>query len=341
MDADNSPTDADIARYAEMGAKLLVHHQMWMRCGGSNTYPPADYIPRNPADLARMVKSAHEKGMGVALYMRGVEPWALHMPYWEDLLTKDVDGLYVDWDTPLAIKSPLGVQQGCFKPCDEHFCAYDYFRYTKMLRKRVGEGGFLIGHCSSPVTYLALAVFDGYLAGECSEQRQHLHDSLDSHVFYTMKNCVGGTVIHMNKPNRKAMAYSAATGTSLQNDRGPLWLMWASVPMQDAVIYDSLTENLKVLEFSAKNIQGCVFRISREQCLITVANLGEKPAGGVMTIDMPAIGLVGEYGVTHMSVAKDGHNLKVREAGKTSGRIRIEKLAGYSFCAYKLNRKQV
>jgi len=73
---------------------------------------------------------------------------------------------------------------GCFRPTETHFHGYDYFRYTKMLRKRVGENGFLIGHTGACPTMLALAVFDGYLPGEFKEQKGRLLDSPEAHVLY-------------------------------------------------------------------------------------------------------------------------------------------------------------
>lgn len=333
-----APTNEEIDRQADMGAKILVHHQTWMRSGGSNTYPPADYIPRDADDLARMVAHAHSRGLRVALYMRGVEPWALNMPYWEQLLTRDLDGLYVDWNGPLFYrhKGGLGEHQGCFKPWDEHVAAYDYFRYTKMLRKRVGDGGLLLGHANMAMTFLAQAVFDGYLAGESDEQKEHLCDSLDAHVFYTMKNCCGGAVINYVGPPKRVRAMAAATGSTFMNERGPLWRMWDSIPMQGVRMFDSLTENLKVLEFDQPGFHGCVLRASRQQCLITVANLG-KAASGLMTIDMPTIGLVGTYRVTRMTGAANG-TIITQDAGTTTGCIQVERLEQDAFCGYKLER---
>ena len=120
------------------------------------------------------------------------------------------------------------------------------------------------------------------------------------------------------------------------NERGPLWRMWGSIPMDRVRVYDSLTENLKVLEFDRPDLHGCVFRASREQCLITVANLG-KATSGVMTIDMPSAGLVGTYHVTRMSGADDG-TLVMRDAGTTTGSVEIERLEQDAFRGYKLDR---
>ena len=333
-----SPSNEEIDRHAEMGAKILIHHQTWMRSGGSNSYPPADYVPKDPADLKRMVDHAHARGLRVALYMRGVEPWALNMPYWEQFLTKDWDGLYVDWNSPLFYRhhGGLGEHQGVFKPWDERFYGYDYFRYTKMLRKRVGEGGILLGHANMSMAFLSQAVFDGFQSGESLEQKDHLCDSLDSHVFYSMKNCCGGTIINYVGPPKRARAMSAATGTVFQNERGPLWRMWASVPMDRVRVYDSLTENVKVLSFDRGDFHGCVYRASREECLITVANLG-KAAAGVMEIDMAAVGLVGVYRVTEMRGSEDG-KVVTREVGTTKGRVRVERLEEDEFCGYRLER---
>jgi hypothetical protein len=333
--SDVYPSNETIDEAAKSGANVFVLHQSWMRCGGSNNWPPADYTPQNPKELKRVVDRCHANNMRFGLYMRGTEAYALYMPYWEQFCKYDYDGMYVDWNGPFYYN--MNTAHGCFRPSETHFHAYDYFRYTKMLRKRVGENGFLIAHTGACQTLLALAVFDCYLPGEFSEQKDHLLDSPDAHVYLGMGSCCGTTPISYTAPHEKAAAYSAGLGTWLQMERGLLWRIWESVPMDKARLYNNLTENLQVVSSANPDFHSCVYKIDRNRLLVVTANFGER-GESTLRLDMPALGLTGQYAVTELG-GKDAASFAQRSAGQTrDGVIEVAPLGQYEFRGYKLDR---
>lgn len=333
--ADVYPTDEAIDEAAALGANIFVIHQTWMRCGGSNNWPPADYTPQNPAELKRVIDRCHAKKMRVGLYMRGTEAYALYMPYWEQFLQRDYDGLYVDWNSPLY--QGKAASHSCFRPTETHFHAYDYFRYTKMLRKRVGENGFLIGHTGACPTMLALAVFDGYLPGEFKEQKGRLLDSPDAHVVYGMGTYCGTLPISYTAPHDKAVAYSAGLGTWLQLERGPLWRILQSVPMERTWLYNSLTENLQVVSSTNADFHTTVYKIDRDLLLAVTANLGST-AGTTLRLDTATLGMTGQYEVTALT-GKEPDGSTPAAIGRTAdGQIDVPPLAQYEIRGFRLRR---
>ena len=231
----------------------------------------------------------------------------------------------------------MNTAHGCFRPSETHFHAYDYFRYTKMLRKRVGENGFLIAHTGACPTMLALAVFDGYLPGEFREQKARLLDSPDAHVCFGMGTCCGTIPISYTAPRRKAVAYSAGLGTWLQMERGPLWQIWRSVPMEKAYLYNNLTENLQVVSSTNPDFHTSVYKIDRNQLLLVTANCGEQGTS-TLRLDMATLGLVGEYEITELG-GKDTESFTRRQLGRTRDAIiEVGPLGQYEIRGYKLDR---
>jgi len=329
------PSNETIDNAAKLGANVFVLHQSWMRCGGSNNWPPADYTPQNPKELRRVVERCHANKMRFGLYMRGTEAYALYMPYWEQFCQRDYDGLYVDWNGPFYYN--MNTAHGCFRPSETHFHAYDYFRYTKMLRKRVGENGFLIAHTGACPTMLALAVFDCYLPGEFSEQKAHLLDSPDTHVQLGMGTCCGTTPISYTAPHEKAVAYSAGLGTWLQMEQGPLWQILRSAPLEKSYLYNNLTENLQVVSSNNPDFHTSVYKVDRSQILLVTANFGEKGAT-TLRLDMATLGLTGEYEIIELS-GKEAASFTRQKAGRTrDGRIEVGPLGQYEIRGYKLDR---
>jgi len=328
------PTDEQIDEAAKLGANVFVLHQSWMRNGGSNTWPPADYTAQDPDELKRFVDRCHHHGMRVGLYMRGVEAYSLYSDFFEEYLKYDFDGLYVDWNSPLYANTN---NQSAFKPSETHFDAYAYFRYTKMLRERVGENGFLIGHTGACPAIIELAVFDCYLPGEFIDQKEHLLDSPDINIHYSMKTSCGTQLISYTSPKEKAIAYSAGIGLGLQNERGVLWQILKSIPMDKVWFYDNLTENLQVVTSSNPQFYTTIYKVSGDLVLIITANIGDK-GSSVLQLDMSTLGLVGKYSVTAMQ-GTDLHNYSSKPYGTTDfGTINTGPLGKYEIRGYKLER---
>ena len=335
------PSDEEIDAAAKLGTNVFVLHQDWMRCGGSNTFPPADYTPQNPKELKRFIQRCHKNGIRVGLYMRAVEAYALYMPYFEQFCQYDFDGLYIDWCSPFAFDAPdrtgRPVNQACFKPSQTHFDTYEFFCYLKMLRKRVGDNGFMIGHSGPAPTILALSVFDTYLPGEWPEQKEHILDSPDMHIYHGMATCCGTTPIEYVSPKDKAVAYGAGLGTYLQNEKGVLWKILSSVPMEKAYLYNNLTENLQVVSSTNPDFYTSVYKIDRDLMLATTANLGQR-GSTTLSFDMPTLGLVGKYSITEMC-GKDPNSFATEKIGTTDDCvINVGPLDKFEIRGYKFNR---
>jgi hypothetical protein len=201
----------------------------------------------------------------------------------------------------------------------------------------VGENGFLIGHTGACPTLLALAVFDAYLPGEFSEQKAHLLDSPDAHVYFGLGSCCGTIPISYTSPHDKAVAFSAGLGSWLQMEQGALWQIWRSVPMERAYLYNNLTENLTVVASTNPHFYTSVYKIDRHQVLLVTANCGEQGAT-TLRVDMPALGLTGQYEITELG-GKDAASFTRRTAGRThDGVIEVGPLGPYEVRGYKLDR---
>ena len=336
-----SPTDADIERARRQGASVILLHQSWMRSGGSNCEPPADYIPRDPADLKRFADTCHKHGIRVGLYMRGVEKHALFQPYFEQFLRRGFDGLYVDWSSPYATGF-----QGC---SDLHFSAYNYFLFTRALRERVGEGGFLIAHSGGVPTMIAFAVFDAYLPGEFRTQRDNFSHSVDEALHYAFAACVGTNPIGGRKfQTPRAVALAAGLGfnphVGLPRYHGwdwrhhmeGLWRIRATVPMESAVMYNGLTENFRPVR-APEGFLCTIYKINRDLALLVAANLGAK-AAGEFRIDTAALGLPGSYHVTEMRGAKQEEFSDRELSPVADGVIRAVAFETNEFRGYRLER---
>ena len=177
------PTNDEIDRMAAQGATVLVLHTSWMAQGGSNGSPAADYrTPRDEAELRRTIAHAHDRGLRVGLYLRGVERYAALTGFFEKYLERDRDGLYVDWLGPHATSFHESTLAAATALGDVHATtdgsrlpARDSFLFMKDLRNRVGPSGFLIGHQGSFRSgILSNLLLDSYLAGEATSDRSML-----------------------------------------------------------------------------------------------------------------------------------------------------------------------
>jgi hypothetical protein len=168
------PTDELIDKMAANRATMLIMHEHWMAVQGNNGLPHANYRPRDEAGLIRTVRHAHEKGLRVGVYCRGIERYCLTTDFFQKYLKRDWDGLYLDWHGAHCIARHESQRQPDAKLGDIHFSAdgtylpaREYFLYTKKLRNVVGPRGFLIGHMGIGNSgILANLAVDAYLPGE-------------------------------------------------------------------------------------------------------------------------------------------------------------------------------
>ena len=98
------PRDRDIDVMAAKGANVLLLHTGWMDAGGEGAGWEGNYVVADREELSRVVARAHSAGMRVGLYIRGLEYYALDRDtrWFTDFLTRDFDGVYVDWSSFLS-----------------------------------------------------------------------------------------------------------------------------------------------------------------------------------------------------------------------------------------------
>lgn len=189
------PSRADEAR--EVGADTMIIHQFWMSNPGSNNEPCADYHVFDPDWLRAFVTRCHELKMPVLLYTRGTEHYQMYSDFFEEFMQRDFDGLYPDWATPFAM--------GYIKCSPLHVSAYNYFMFTREQRRRVGDGGIIIGH-TGIASFLSIATFDASLGGEFTVRHDELLGSPEGTSYYGLLDCVGAHLISGNLPDREAFS---------------------------------------------------------------------------------------------------------------------------------------
>ncbi|HQM99591.1 MAG TPA: hypothetical protein PLL36_00870 [Candidatus Hydrogenedentes bacterium] len=329
------PTEAQIDKMVEANATMLILHMEWMRQRGSNGNPHADYREaRNHEEMVKALAYAHQKGLRMGLYMRGIEPYALDSGFFETYCRRDWDGLYVDWHGPTAVSwhesqydPEIILGDTHYSPNGTHVPAKDYFMFTRRLRDLVGEKGFLIGHQGSFNSgILANLCFDAYLPGETGSDRLMFSDIVEAGY----KGMLGGSVCMpwtLDLPayrNAEGTAKMAAWGVyphlvmgmkaehgegytfSLEADGPeyafimPYWRLLSYMDVEKAEAFNLPGQNRVVLKASDPNVQGVVYRTA-DAWLVIVANLGTFPVTATLTLDPEALGMSGEYQLTRIN----------------------------------------
>lgn len=284
-----------------MGAEILIIHQFWMSCGGSNGEPMSSYKPYDAAWLKAFVDKAHGKGMRVLFYMRGIEQYMLYADFFDTYLKKDWDGLYIDWASPFLM--------GFAKSTVKHSSIFNWFMFTRALREKVGKNGILIGHTTmqSPSNY---ALFDVALTGEFSVLHTGLLAAPEISTSYAGQSCCGLHLIAGNAPDRrafssqKAVAYAAGLGWanhpfmepgfSFEHSCGftlPLWRLLSRLDGEPRRTINPSAESTEALTWSDDALYPLVYLDAKGNALVLVTNLTDNTANGEVTIDTAALGL--------------------------------------------------
>jgi len=299
--AKGNPPLQRVDEAAELGANVMILHQFWMTNGGSNGEPAAEYKAFDPDWLKAFVDRAHEKNMRVGFYTRGIEHYCLYSDFFERFLRKDWDGLYVDWATPFAL--------GFTKTSSMHCSAYNWFMFSRALRQRVGEGGFLIGHTTHQ-TYMSFSVFDAVITGEFSVMHSGLLANPELSASYAGLDLCGVNLISGNSPDRevfsgqRAAGFCAGLGYSthpfMEPDKPfrdcnayiqPLWDLWCRLGTAPARMFNPAVGTGEMLCFSDEALHPLVLQAQDLTSLVLVANLGDTPVSGSVEVDFSALGL--------------------------------------------------
>ncbi len=334
--AKENPAPKRITEAVRAGADVAIIHQFWMRNGGSNGESAADYKVHDPKWFKAFVGKAHRKGMRVAVYMRGIEHYSLYMDFFEKYLIRDRDGLYIDWATPFGI--------GFAKASVKHCSIYNWFMFTRALRQRVGEQGFLIGHSAMQLC-ASYAAFDSTLTGEFSVLHSGLLAEPEISASYTGMGCVGVHLMAGNAPDRvlfssqKAAAYSAAFGYGnhpfMEPGKDymecsayirPLWRLLEALGSSPVRVFNPAVGTMPVARSGNSAIHPLVYQAADGRALVLATNLSEQPLDRAsVEVDFAALGLPASTTLTPIK-AKGTHTPAV--SGAT---LAFENMGAYQF----------
>lgn len=322
---------------AELGANVMILHQFWMSNPGSNNEPVADYHPADRKWLKEFVDRCHQLGMRVGLYIRGTEMHSMYSSFFEDFMQKDWDGLYADWATPFGM--------GYVKCSPMHVSALNYFHFSRALRNRVGEGGFLVGH-SSTTTFMGLTVFDAVLGGEVSVRHDELLGVPESSAYYSLLSACGGHLISGNLPDRiafsseKATAVCAAFGMTghpfMEPDAPfsgpcayikPLWDAMRALPGNVVRLHNPAYSPTRAVSMEAEGLFPSLWQSDAGKALLLVTNLGQDGANGTVELDLSELDVPASATVQPLSVEGTA---ACQADGAT---VRIEDIPSSRFCA--------
>jgi len=153
------PSNRQIDKMAEAGADVLAMHENW------RLDPQNGGIPYDSTEFSRVVEHAHERGIRIAPYIRGNETSAAeeYCDWFDAMLDKDFDGLYMDYGGPLFGGS---MADESYHAGRIHFRAH-YLKMRK-LREQIGDDGVFFSHTGPLFSALGMTdgIVDGYTSGE-------------------------------------------------------------------------------------------------------------------------------------------------------------------------------
>jgi hypothetical protein len=368
------PSNELIDKMAANRATMLILHNWWMAQGGNNGSPHADYrYPRDEEGLVRVIRHAHEKGMRVALYRRGIERYGASMSFFDKYLKRDWDGFYIDWAGSWCVAyhenhcKPDEVQGDThFSSDGAYVAAREYFLHTKKLRSVVGPKGFLIAHQGlGDLGVLANLVMDAYLPGEASTDHDMFAD-MDNAVFKGMMGggiCMPWTVDSPKYVSPQGIARMAAWGfyphACLAFHRPhpgripfpadpddptnayvlPYWRVLAAVDAERCTVYNSPAVNLVAATSSNPLVSCLVYKQAGDRSvddayLVIAANLSDKPTSAKITLKPEVLGMTGSYQISRV----DSQTGAISPIGVASNTLTTGELAPWQIEGLKLTK---
>ncbi len=344
-----NPDISRVDEAADLGADTMIIHQFWMRNPGTNGEPVADYIVNDPAWFKAFVDRCHERDMRVLPYIRGIEQWHMYATYFEDYLQQDRDGLYPDWNSPHSM--------GFTKCSPMHWSAYNYFQYTRAMRKRVGDGGVIIGHTGNTFA-AAQTCLDVALGGEFSVRHDQLLTEPESAAYFANLSYTGAHLISGNLPDResfssrRAMAICAAfgmTGHPFMEPNGsfsgpveyikPLWDAMRSVSGSITRIHNPAYSPTNAVACESNNLFPSLWQTSEGEALLLVSNLSKSAINGSVSLSLKELDLAANAkaellqinGTNSDALSIDGDNVIVQ--GLPSDSFAAIRISGRGNCA--------
>ncbi len=230
------PEPEQIEALAAAGCDLLIMHENW-RIDAQN-----DGIPYDLAALTALKRELRRRQIRLALYVRGNEEsiMARGGAWFDRLLERNYDGLYVDYGGPLhEIAPPDESYNGGRLLFRRH-----YLRWRE-LRRRVGPEGLLYSHTGPSFSALGLPFVDGYVSGE--GERGALVRSREEHEYYSMAAVTPGTMWVAAFPEYTSalmVPFLAATGQYPHSPLGEQFLTSSLVHPPEPGINDQAFQTL-------------------------------------------------------------------------------------------------
>lgn len=299
--AKGNPELERVDEAAKLGANVLILHQFWMNNGGSNGEPMADYKVHDPKWFKAVIDRAHKHGMRVAVYTRGIEHYQLYSDFFEKYLTKDFDGLYIDWASPFAL--------GYVKTSSMHCSIFNWYMFMRANRQRVGPNGFMISHTAIQ-SHASCALYDAVLCGEFSVMHSGLLSEPEISASYAGFGSCGVHLIAGNSPDRvvfssqRSAGFSAGLGYSnhpfMEPDVKfadanayvqPLWDLFTALGDKPTRAYNPSIDTENVFEWSDEALHPIGYKTDKGKVLIVVTNLSEQAVTGSVKVNLAALGL--------------------------------------------------
>ena len=352
------PSAADVDKMAAGGANVLILGEPWRT---SPTYKPTD------ADaLKRTVDACHSRDMRVALTMRGEDYPILERDtsWFTDYLRPESDGLYVIH--PGFLYSPTnpnaypvkiaGEEIAALGSSKTHTDAYANFLWSKKLRRLVGANGFLIGETDPLIpTRIGLAYFDAY-----APDIGGLSGTLDRSVyarFHTGNGCTPraalGRLSRGGRPRAFAAAYGDAPIVTLGAGPGEptdpadpqnaafanLWKIYRAADLERASRHDTVSQADKVYKLDTANCSGTLYRISEDEMMLVLANLGPSTNAAV-TLDFKKLNMpAGDFAARVMKISPGDEYSEPAPITVTNGVFQTGEMSRFEVAAYHMKRK--
>jgi hypothetical protein len=357
------PSNADIDKMAAAGGDVLILGIGWKKPdpGVTGAATPG---PASPEDLKRVADACHAKNIRLALTFDAGDLSVIERDttWFTNYLKANSDGLYVlhpgflyspknPQAPPLDIKGEDVKALGSSK---DHVDAYAYFLLSKKLRGLVGANGFLIGETDPQLpTRIGMAYFDAYapdmnfLAGET--------DSAVYARFRTGNGCVPRCP-PARRPSR-TVAFAAAYGDAPQVLLGAkagdpvdpgdaqnmafanLWKIYRAANLADATVHNTVSRADKVYTLDTGNVRGTLYRVSDDEMMLVLANLGPSTPAKVK-LDFAKLAMKpGNFAARVMKIGADGEYADLPAVTAKDGVFDTGEMGRFDVLAFHLKRQ--
>ncbi len=177
------PSAEQVEAMADAGCDVLILHEQWRRDvqnGG---------IPYDPDRFRALIEDLHARHIRLAVYMRGNEESVVEYggAWFDDYLTRNIDGLYMDYGSPMGLKSgPDETYNGGRVHFRRHYLN------LRQLRERIGPEGVFYSHTGPSYSAVGMPFMDGYVSGE--GERGLLVRGRAEHEYFSMAAVGPGTM---------------------------------------------------------------------------------------------------------------------------------------------------